>query len=614
MPVICAVLCLAAVDVMATGPAHAAATTEVDADLVAPPGEPELVAADGNAPVVAEPDDEPPADFTIERWNDFPGQSLGDVPHNTLPSPVEYVAGSFESARNDGDEHATRMRALVTPTESGRYRLFLSADDDARLFFNRRGADAVDARQVAYVAGWTTPGQWDRYRSQRSRWFNLEAGQAYYIEAIAKEGSGDDHLMVGWQRRGESGIEVLPAEVLEATEIGGGGWRTATPFGLVGKPDELSNPQWKVTPDATSVTVEWNNPDGVHWFDVRLEGHGEQQRIRRLAPGSGERTAVRFEGLVPETRYLVHVAAKNRGGRTAPAAVVAFTDKGDYQLPERPVEDPNGSPTVTVDRWFQGGWTLSSIPEGTPPDTTDTLAWGMESDPDEPANSATRLRALVTPPIDGEYRFHLSSDDDGRLMFSRNGRADRARTIASVAGWTEQYQWDRFVSQESRTFRLRAGRSYYIEAIAVHAGGLSHLEVGWSINGGDVHVIPAANLQPTELGQGGWRQDLAAIPRRPARISALTTTATDTGISVLWEAPAVSERHGAADAYEVTVTRRGERVGQSIWVDASGTGAEELTVPNLDADTGYRVRIRAWNAGGQGRARGATVRTTALPQ
>ncbi|MEM9514771.1 MAG: fibronectin type III domain-containing protein [Actinomycetota bacterium] len=600
LPVIAAVLCLAAVDVMATGPANAAPIDQGATET------PEV------QPVVAQPDDQPPADMAIERWVGFPGQSLGDIPYDTAPSLVETTQGSFESARNNGDEHATRMRALVTPSESGRYRLYLSADDDARLFFNRRGADAVDARQVAYVAGWTTPGQWDRYRSQRSRWFDLEADQQYYIEAIAKEGTGDDHLMVGWQRRGEPGIEVLPADVLEATDLGGGGWRTATPFGLEGKPKEFDDPQWTIEREPTALVVEWDNPEGVRWFDVRLEGHGERQRIRRLVPGPDGRTAVRFEGLVPETRYLVHVAAKSRGGRTAPAALVAVTAEGDYTTPVRPEEGT--SETVTVDRWSQGGWTLSSIPDGTPADEISTLTWGMESDPDEPANSATRLRALVTPPVDGDYRFYLSSDDDGRLLFSRNGRADRARTIASVAGWTEQYQWDRYVSQESRTFRLRAGRSYYIEAIAVHAAGLSHLEVGWSINGGDVHVIPASNLRPTDLGHGGWRQDATAIPRRPARISAITTTATDTGVSVTWDAPATSERHGAADAYEVTVTRRGERVGQSIWVDSSGTGVEQIDIADLDADTRYRVRVRPWNAGGRGRARGVAVHTTALPQ
>ncbi len=405
---------------------------------------------------------------------------------------------------------------------------------------------------------------------------------------------------------------MLPAEVLQATDIGEGGWRTATSFGLPDKPDELNDPQWKVTPDATSLVVEWNNPDGARWFDVRLEGHGERQRIRRLAPAPGDRTAVRFEGLVPQTRYLVHVAAKSRGGRTAPAAVVAVTLEGRYPVPVRPQQGVDAS--VTVDRWFMGGWTLSSIPDGTPADEIGTLTWGMESDPEEPANSATRLRALVTPSVDGEYRFHLSSDDDGRLLFSRNGRADRARPIASVAGWTEQYQWDRFVSQESRTFRLRAGRSYYIEAIAVHAGGLSHLEVGWSINGGDVHVIPAANLQPTDLGRGGWRQDATAIPRRPARISAIAAAATDTGVEVMWDAPPTSKRHGAADMYEITVTRRGERVGDTIWVEATGTGVEQASIPALDSDTRYRVRVRPWNAGGQGRDRGATVRTMALPQ
>ena len=45
----------------------------------------------------------------------------------------------------------------------------------------------------------------------------LTAGQRYYVEALQKEGVGEDNLAVGWAKPGESTCapsEVIPGSVL----------------------------------------------------------------------------------------------------------------------------------------------------------------------------------------------------------------------------------------------------------------------------------------------------------------------------------------------------------------------------------------------------------------
>jgi len=53
--------------------------------------------------------------------------------------------------------------------------------------------------RIAYVAVWTHPREWDKYSSQQSAAVQLVSGRKYYIEALLKEGTGGDHLAVGWK-------------------------------------------------------------------------------------------------------------------------------------------------------------------------------------------------------------------------------------------------------------------------------------------------------------------------------------------------------------------------------------------------------------------------------
>ncbi|MFK7918227.1 MAG: PA14 domain-containing protein [Ilumatobacter sp.] len=539
--------------------------------------------------------DAPLADVSIDYWTNRSGQSIGDVANGEAPSTSAEFSGAFEAPSNIDDNYAVRMRSVLTPTESGRYRFYVAGDDDVRLFLNKNGTQPAGARQVAYIAGWTEQHQWDRYRSQRTRWFDLEAGESYYVEMIGKEGSGSDHYSLGWKQKGSKTIELVPADVLEATNLGEGGWRQLTPIGLPDSPATFTDPQFSSASGAQTLDISWAAPENASFYKVRLEGGGEVRKVTVDDPN------VSFENLVPGTRYLVEVAPGNAGVVQPPASFVAVTGYGEYPTPITPVESA-GDASVVYETWDNAWWTLASVDEGTAATNTSTLSWGLEAPPMQGENHATRLRALVTPEVSGEYRLYLSGDDDARLLFNRrNHQARGARTAAYVSGWTEQYQWDRHQSQESRVYNLEAGTSYYIEAIGVHAFGLDHLEVGWSLDGGEIEVIPASVLTPTSLGGGGWRESAAALPRRADRPTDLAVERTIDTINATWTAPEATETRGEADSY-VAELRIGTEVVQTINVE--GTSA---TFDVDNTDTRYRVVVRAWNAGGRGGARGTGV-------
>ena len=537
-------------------------------------------------PFVAEAP-EPAADLTIDRWDGVGGQSLADVRNGIEPNVTVEQVGGFESPLNIGDAYATRMRTLLTPEVSGLYRFWVSGDDDMRLFMNTDGADPGGAHRIAYIAGWTTYRQWNRFWSQRSVWIELEAGTSYYVEAIGKEGSGDDHFSVAWELADGFGREVVPARVLEATNLGGGGWRAATPVGLPGLPAAMTDPQWTSAVGPETIVLGWAPVDGADWYEVRLEGSGEAREVI-----SDEPTVV-FDNLVPDTRYLVEVAPASNAGRQREVGRVVVTASGPYPTPVAP---PAGDePAVTYDHWDTGWWTLTSVPDGLAPEATTTLATGLEVPPMRGNNHASRLRAVITPDRTDVYTFHLAGDDDARLLFNANGDwAHGAVPVAYVSGWTEQYQWDRYASQTTPSYELVAGESYYIEAIGVHGLGLDHLEVGWSTPGSAIEVVPADVLAPTMSGAGGWRQDADGLQVAPGAVRNIVDTwSSDAAVHLTWDAPLVTDEFGVAAHYVVSI------VGTSA---ADAVIESGVTFDGLVPGVAYTVEVSAVNEHGSGPA------------
>jgi hypothetical protein len=147
-----------------------------------------------------------------EYWSNVAGTSVSAVPVNTPPSSMTPLT-SFEVPSNAGDNYGQRIRGYICAPISGQYTFYIASDDNSELWLSTSDNPASKVR-IASVVGWTGKREWTKFASQKSVSITLLAGVRYYIEALHKEGSGGDHLAVGWIIPGSSAISVIPGSVL----------------------------------------------------------------------------------------------------------------------------------------------------------------------------------------------------------------------------------------------------------------------------------------------------------------------------------------------------------------------------------------------------------------
>ncbi|GAI29533.1 unnamed protein product, partial [marine sediment metagenome] len=120
---------------------------------------------------------------------------------------------SFEAPTNWEDNYGTRMQGFLYPPANGSYRFWIASDDNSELWLST-DVNPANKSKIAYVPDWTEPYEWSKFVSQHSDWIALAAGQKYYIEALQKEGTGDDNLAVTWERPGIVGGDPIEGQYL----------------------------------------------------------------------------------------------------------------------------------------------------------------------------------------------------------------------------------------------------------------------------------------------------------------------------------------------------------------------------------------------------------------
>jgi hypothetical protein len=105
-----------------------------------------------------------------------------------------------------------------------------------------------------------------------------------------------------------------------------------------------------------------------------------------------------------------------------------------------------------------------------------------------------RIRGYLKPSTTGSYQFFIASDDDSELWLSTDDQPSNKVKIASVTGWTNQYQYNKYGSQQSASINLTANKHYYIEALHKEGSGGDHVTVAWQGPGISHQVISSAYL------------------------------------------------------------------------------------------------------------------------
>ncbi len=126
------------------------------------------------------------------------GNSVGNlIAHPNYPNNPRDVfrLTSFSSKGaypdDSHEQFGGRMRSLFIPPTSGNWVFYLSSDDGSQLFFNPNGPSASGKILIQ-----EEPGCCNTYSAHASAPQSLVAGNAYYLEALYKEGTGGDNLHV----------------------------------------------------------------------------------------------------------------------------------------------------------------------------------------------------------------------------------------------------------------------------------------------------------------------------------------------------------------------------------------------------------------------------------
>jgi Bacterial Ig domain/Secretion system C-terminal sorting domain/PA14 domain/HYR domain len=146
--------------------------------------------------------------ISAEGYTNIPGSllvNLASSPKYPAHPDVVTELSKFEYGPNLDDNYGGRVRGYICAPTTGNYVFYIASDEQSELWLST-DENPVNIVRIAYVNTRVNFRSWYTYASQKSVPIRLIKGAKYYIESVHKEGTGADHLSVGW---------VLPNGVFE---------------------------------------------------------------------------------------------------------------------------------------------------------------------------------------------------------------------------------------------------------------------------------------------------------------------------------------------------------------------------------------------------------------
>jgi len=249
------------------------------------------------------------------------------------------------------------------------------------------------------------------------------------------------------------------------------------------------------------LTFASNGAARVHDFAANAGGVVQFKR----GPGGDLYLLNLFTGILSRLRYV--------GGAPAtpvPVASSADVDEGAgagdaVSAPAAVTQSANALPSgggagkISREVWTGIGGNQIDDLTGSPdyPDNPSEQGYltALEG-PRDGKDYGDRIRGYIHPPVSGQYRFWVASDDTSQLWLSTDANPANKRVIAGVYSWTPSRNWDKLPEQASVSIDLRAGQIYYIEVLHKQADQKNNFSVAWQPPGGEQAIIAGQYLSP----------------------------------------------------------------------------------------------------------------------
>ncbi|MHC4331380.1 MAG: PA14 domain-containing protein [Planctomycetota bacterium] len=149
-----------------------------------------------------------PGKIIREWWFDISGSGVSDLTNNerypNSPDGSEFVS-YFRGPEDWAEQYGSRLRGWLFAPETGNYTFLIEAEDEGEIRLSPN-EDPANAVMIAGTAG-----------EPESPPQALEAGKRYYIEAVMKENTIGDSIVVSWSGPGIGSMTVISADYVGAT-------------------------------------------------------------------------------------------------------------------------------------------------------------------------------------------------------------------------------------------------------------------------------------------------------------------------------------------------------------------------------------------------------------
>lgn len=420
----------------------------------------------------------------------------------TYPTYFELNAsGDINTPAVDtADNYGSQMVGYFYPDVTGDYVFYLAADDGAALYLSTDDTPA-NKKLIARETGWSgirsyltvgagTLADKDSSMFTATEWptkdtvnggakITLNKGQAYYIEALEKEGGGGDNLSVSID-----GSLPIDGSLL-------------SPFVTAAGPTILSQPQnaYVYAGGTATFAIGLDIPPPATLTSIKWQKNGAD------IPNSNA------------TSISLVAAAADNGAKVK---AIITTSAGELTSNEA---------TLTV-ATLSNEFTPGIVKFEAYHDITGTAVQLLLDDPKYPNspdnmlllnaistpngyrdNYGARVTGFIIPPENGQYRFFLNSDDASAFYLSNNQTLPDPNLVSPICEETDccdafaepgTMNDDGITSTTSEPVTLVGGQKYAFVALVKEGTGGDNLMVAARKEG---NTTPAGSLQPLA---GSW--------------------------------------------------------------------------------------------------------------